>query len=66
MTSHHVTCQCDHSHIPLSHQNKRKIKKRNIKLRKIDKRKRKMLMSKYTITLRILNGDLRMERIEQY
>jgi len=39
--------------MPLHYQNKKETenqKKRNIKSRKIDKRKRKMLVSKYTIT----------------
>jgi len=35
----------------VKNKNKNKIKKRNIKLRKIDKRKRKILVSKHTITL---------------
>ena len=38
----------DYSHMPFHHQ-----KKRNIKSRKIDKRKRKMLVSKHTITVKI-------------
>jgi len=54
----------------LPYQNKilkksKKNQKRNIKLRKINKRK-KMLVSKCTIISRILNGDLKIERIEQY
>ena len=38
-----ISCDllCDHSHMPLYHQRKRKIKKRNNKSRKIDKRKEK-------------------------
>jgi len=42
---------CDHGHIPLHHPRKSKEnqKKRNIKSRKIDK-KRKMLVSKHTMT----------------
>jgi len=47
MTSHHVIC-----HVPLHHpkeKEKENQKKRNIKSRKIDKRK--MLVSKHTITL---------------
>jgi len=44
MTSHHVTAM---SHASSSSLKRKEIqKKRNIKLRKIDKRKRKMLMSK--------------------
>ena len=42
---------CDCSHVPLHHQKENQNqKKRNIKSRKIDKRNRKMLVSKYTIT----------------
>ena len=51
-----ISCDisCDHSHILLHCQSKRKRKenqkKRNIKSRKINKRKRKILVSKHTIT----------------
>jgi len=45
---------CDHNHIPLHHPRKEKEKenqkKRNIKSRKIDKKKRKLLLSKHTMT----------------
>jgi len=44
---------CDHSHIPLhcpKEKEKENQKKRNIKSRKIDKSKRKMLVFKHTIT----------------
>ena len=48
---------CDHSHISLSYSNikkkKENQKKRNIKSRQIDKRKRKILVSKCTIILSI-------------
>ena len=39
---------CDYNHMPFHHQ-----KKRNIKSRKINKRKRKILVSKHTITVKI-------------
>jgi len=42
---------CDRSHVPLHHpKEKENQKKENIKSRKIDKRKRKILVFKYTIT----------------
>ena len=44
----------DHSHMPLHHPRKEKEKenqkKRNIKSRKINEKKRKMLVSKHTMT----------------
>ena len=47
---------CDHSHMPLycqkrKEKEKENQKKRNIKSEKIDKRKRKILVFKYTIIL---------------
>jgi len=50
---------CDHSHMPLPHnkeKEKENQKKRNIKLRKIDKRKRKVLVSKHTITQKSIHS----------
>ena len=50
MTSHHVTCHVtamSHASLLSLKEKEKKIqKKRNIKSRKIDKRKRKMLVSK--------------------
>ena len=57
MTSHHVTCHVTAmscaSSLSLKGKIKRNSKKRNIKSRKIDKRERKMLVSKRSITSRI-------------
>jgi len=54
-------------HITLHHQNKIKVKenqkKRNIKSKKIDKRKRKMLVSKHTIKNCLLEVRLVVELI---
>ena len=46
MTSHHVTAMSCASSLLLKEKEKEIQKKRNIKSRKIDKRKRKMLVSK--------------------
>jgi len=56
MTSHHVMCHVTAVTYLFIIRNKNKNKnqkKRNIKSRKIDKRKRKMLVSKHTITILI-------------
>ena len=54
MTSHHVTCHVTAmscaSSLSLKRKRKEIQKKRNIKSRKIDKRERKMLVSKRSIT----------------
>ena len=50
MTSHHVTAMSRASSSSLKGKIKRNSKKRNIKSRKIDKRERKMLVSKRSIT----------------
>ena len=50
MTSHHVTAMSRVSSSSLKGKIKRNSKKRNIKSRKIDKRERKMLVSKHSIT----------------
>ena len=53
MTSHHVTCYVTVVTCLFTVKMKKK-KKRNIKSRKIDKRKRKMTASKHTITSKTL------------
>ena len=42
---------CDCGYMPFYHLRKIKMKQKNIKLRKIDKKKRKMFKSKYIITV---------------
>jgi len=62
MTSYHVICHVT-AVTCLFIVNK---KKRNIKLRKIDKRKRKMLVSKHTITVEFaINNINKKEKVEK-
>ena len=42
---------CDYGYMLFHHPRKIKMKQKNIKLRKIDKKKRKMFKSKYIITV---------------
>ena len=53
---------CDYIYVPLHHQiiikgkEKKSQKKRNIRSRKIDKRKRKILVFKHTITRSVISS----------
>jgi len=61
---------CNYSHMPLHHPRKEKEKvnqkKRNIKSRKIDKNKRKILVSKYTITRTDIRRKGKMEKVTEF
>ena len=59
MTLHHVTCHVTAVTYLFIIKVKENQKKRNIKSRKMDKIKRKMLVSKYTITYTVFFNSIR-------